>query len=214
MSDNPLVPLRTLRRIHSLMLRCRAEAQASSLSRGREALAAASIVQLQARDWIFCSHADVSVLTARALTQTADEQNVVADLGPTARVAAAIGAAIPVQVEQADPTGNETVLAFTRARVLESRSLQRALQLTADRKLPLLLFVESRDDHDVPDRRSLPLPLITVDRGDAIAVFRVVQESLDRARRGVGPTLIDCRILPGQDSFAHLEEYIRSRSGA
>lgn len=36
------------------------------------------------------------------------------------------------------------------------------------------------------------LPIIPVDANDAVAVYRVVHEAIDHARRGSGPTLIDC----------------------
>ncbi|MGA8731259.1 MAG: thiamine pyrophosphate-dependent enzyme [Terracidiphilus sp.] len=37
------------------------------------------------------------------------------------------------------------------------------------------------------------VPAITVDGGDAVAVYRVASESIDRARRLRGPTVIECR---------------------
>jgi pyruvate dehydrogenase E1 component alpha subunit len=44
------------------------------------------------------------------------------------------------------------------------------------------------------------IPAITVDGADAVAVYRVASESIQRARRLRGPTLIECRsgLLPGQ----------------
>jgi len=37
------------------------------------------------------------------------------------------------------------------------------------------------------------IPGITVDGNDIVAVWRVTQESIHRARSGAGPTLIECR---------------------
>lgn len=44
------------------------------------------------------------------------------------------------------------------------------------------------------------LPGITVDGTDVVAVFRVAQESLRRARQGHGPCLIECKIDHADDS--------------
>ena len=38
----------------------------------------------------------------------------------------------------------------------------------------------------------LKIPVITVDANDAVAVYRVASESINRARMGRGPTLIEC----------------------
>ena len=47
-----------------------------------------------------------------------------------------------------------------------------------------------------------------VDGNDVVAIWRVVQESIHRARAGAGPTMIECQIgLPGsQEPLAHLEQ--------
>ena len=46
---------------------------------------------------------------------------------------------------------------------------------------------EGSANHGVPQR-----PVITVDGSDAVAVYRVASESINRARMGRGPTLIEC----------------------
>ena len=42
--------------------------------------------------------------------------------------------------------------------------------------------------------RDYGFPGIIVDGSDVVAVWRVAQESIHRARNGAGPTLIDCRM--------------------
>jgi pyruvate dehydrogenase E1 component alpha subunit len=50
-----------------------------------------------------------------------------------------------------------------------------------------------RSDEDLRDRaEAYGFPGITVDGNDAVAVWRVTQESIHRARTGAGPTLIEC----------------------
>ncbi len=58
------------------------------------------------------------------------------------------------------------------------------------------------------------VPGIIVDGNDAVAVWRVTQESIHRARTGAGPTLIECetRFTQYEDPLAHMEHYMRKRS--
>jgi len=60
------------------------------------------------------------------------------------------------------------------------------------------------------------LPVIPVDRDDAIAVYRVAHEALAHARCGNGPTLIDCVPvrIPGRPSpgpIRHMEDYLAAK---
>ena len=57
----------------------------------------------------------------------------------------------------------------------------------------------------------MAFPEYVADAGDVVAVWRVAQESIYRARNGSGPTLIDCRKLTPQDPLAHMEHYMRKR---
>jgi len=51
-----------------------------------------------------------------------------------------------------------------------------------------------QSDEDLRDRaEAYGIPGITVDGNDLVAVWRVTQESIHRARSGAGPTLIECR---------------------
>ena len=64
------------------------------------------------------------------------------------------------------------------------------------------------------------IPGITVDGDDVVAVWRVAQESIHRARSGAGPTLIECRSSRrpvstngrhDRDPLAHMERYLKKR---
>ncbi len=61
--------------------------------------------------------------------------------------------------------------------------------------------------------REYGFPGIIVDGNDVVAVWRVAQESIHRARNGAGPTLIECQTdMPAaKDPLAHLEHYMRKR---
>jgi TPP-dependent pyruvate/acetoin dehydrogenase alpha subunit len=69
-------------------------------------------------------------------------------------------------------------------------------------------------------------PRITVDGADAVAVFRVMQEAIRRAREGHGPALIECMVSQrnitetgggsaalhtAQDPLEFMEKYLKRR---
>ena len=81
-----------------------------------------------------------------------------------------------------------------------------AASLASRNRLPIVFMVEncaqshahgSSGVHSADDLRdraeAYGFPGITVDGNDIVAVWRVTQESIHRARSGAGPTLIECR---------------------
>ena len=111
------------------------------------------------------------------------------------------------------------VIAISR----EASSLEpwgEAFQMAVSQKLPVVYVVKKGAGESAHDPHLQPIsfmarqggfPGIVVDGQDAVAVRRVVQESVHRARNRGGPTLIDCRTEPGRDPLAHLEHYMRKR---
>jgi TPP-dependent pyruvate/acetoin dehydrogenase alpha subunit len=120
-----------------------------------------------------------------------------------------------------------------------------AAQLASQHRLPLVVMVENQEDRrangsgvihggeDLRDRaEAYGFPGITVDGNDLVAVWRVTQESIHRARTGAGPTLIESRTWRwhtsngspnGQkrlhastsrqrDPLLHMEHYMKKRS--
>lgn len=100
-----------------------------------------------------------------------------------------------------------------------------ALQVAGTQKLPIAYIIEcgavnassaSPQNAHLEDfsyiARDCGFPGIVVDGGDVVAVWRVAQESLHRARNGSGPTLIDCRMDSSPDPLAHMEHYMRKRN--
>lgn len=80
-----------------------------------------------------------------------------------------------------------------------------AAGLASRYRLPIVFMVENcaqshpngssvvHSDEDLRDRaQAYGFPGITVDGNDPVAVWRVTQESIHRARTGAGPTLIEC----------------------
>ena len=117
------------------------------------------------------------------------------------------------------------MLAFCRTR--ETAASKNALFFALDHHLPII-FVQLDAEH--PRSKTAGkysgidpnFPAIPVDRSDAVAIYRVAHEALARARRGTGPTLIQCveyhSARNGKDDYhcrdpiAYMERYLRNRN--
>jgi len=113
-----------------------------------------------------------------------------------------------------------------------------AMALAATEKLPMVCLVESSFDSrlELPGQPSGPYvgadpafyPNIPVDGSDVVAVFRVTQEAIRRAREGHGPAVIECitsranateqrsgkdKTAPhiAQDPLMFMEQYLRRK---
>lgn len=106
----------------------------------------------------------------------------------------------------------------------EPNLLRDAVNFSVRHKLGLLHVVEVGNGlpqlfSEYPD-----LPVLTVEGDDAVAVYRVAQEAIRRARQGRGPALIEClttaaaslsapgvAFSPSDDPIARLESYLQQR---
>jgi acetoin:2,6-dichlorophenolindophenol oxidoreductase subunit alpha len=113
-----------------------------------------------------------------------------------------------------------------------------AMAMAAAEKLPIVFLVENTFDsraetHTLPtasnshEAGSAYYPRITVDGADVVAVFRVAQEAIRRAREGHGPALIACMTSrangaaqdtdknlkqhTAKDPLSFMEKYLRRR---
>jgi pyruvate dehydrogenase E1 component alpha subunit len=70
-----------------------------------------------------------------------------------------------------------------------------SLRVAAASKLPILFLCDGVDETDDLEARAHDsgVPGMIVDGHDVVAVYRVVSEAMTHARRGNGPTLIECR---------------------
>jgi pyruvate dehydrogenase E1 component alpha subunit len=90
-----------------------------------------------------------------------------------------------------------------------------AVSFCAKRQLSIVFVIAQHSRPEYKDLRSHAqkfLPAITVDGIDAVAVYRVAEESTRRARQGLGPSLIDCRLEAGRDPLLFMESYLMHRS--
>jgi hypothetical protein len=182
-----------------------------------------------------------SALTAWAIPVTFPPTPTIAD-----RIGLAIGASAALKAAAAKskshtkarggtPRQPGVVIAYTQPGELPSSLWQKALAFAAQHELPILFVVlpplrtKIANTQKNPARLSAViaialrnhLPGITVDANDPIALYRVAQESIARARIGGGPTLIECvpfaihgsRTAP-EDSLPNLERYLLQRGAA
>jgi dehydrogenase E1 component len=115
----------------------------------------------------------------------------------------------------------QIVLAFSGPGVTSLDALRPSLAYAAQEKLGIVFIIETEAKADVSSaRHTEPLGLygIPVDGNDVIAIYRVAQEAIQRARRGVGPTIIDCKPWPAAlkkdgptDPVHRLEEALARR---
>lgn len=108
-------------------------------------------------------------------------------------------------------------LAFSGPGLTSLDALRASLAYAAQHKLGIVFVIESGADADLSSARNTePLGLygIPVDGNDVVAIYRVAQEAIHRARRGVGPTLIDCKPWPldgAADPVSRLEQALERR---
>jgi hypothetical protein len=114
--------------------------------------------------------------------------------------------------------GTEHVtVAFSGPGLTSLDTLQPSLAYAAKHKLGIVFVIESPADTDLSSaKHTEPLGLygIPVDGNDVVAIYRVAQEAIHRARRGVGPTLIDCKPWPldsPADPVRRLEQALERR---
>jgi hypothetical protein len=103
----------------------------------------------------------------------------------------ATGLAIGLAQNQPD----SLVIAFTRANRLQQDAFQRTLRAAAHHHAPILyVLLPAPSDFDWSAKALREnVPCIPVDTHDAVALYRVAQETILRARNHGGPSLIDCK---------------------
>ena len=225
MADNPLLPQARLRELHALMRRIRATDHRRTKA-VREALLAAALIHLSAGDLVSGRAEDA---TLRALAPKSNAGDDAHDVPLSLRIPLCAGAARGMQTAGTD----RIAIAFTEAGAPET-GWSDALRWSHRDRLPFLLIVTddgTRARSKVTPRNApallwpeltklahgIHLPHFPVDGEDAVAVYRVMQETSARARSGGGPSVIWAMLsaeplAPRQQPLKRLEAYMTSRS--
>jgi TPP-dependent pyruvate/acetoin dehydrogenase alpha subunit len=137
------------------------------------------------------------------------------------RLQMALGAALALKTQK---QGN-FVMAYAYHAQLPKRSWNGILALAAQLNLPIIFVVlpEAGGKGDATNicakARAVGIPGIPVDANDAVALYRVAQESMGRSRGGDGPVLIECifrgtagqRAQTNSDPILHLKRLLTGR---
>lgn len=216
----------SLRRLYTGMVQLRAfrasrNGQTPSFS---EASEAAAVAELQPGDVITVFPGQrVGMLKGSGSTSPTQNRDCrtgvysVLHDGGNDRLAIATGMAFMNQIQRLD----NVVVAFAKfgdiARASDS------LRFAHQRNLGIVYFEPASAEIRQKKPTLHRVPTIPVDDNDAVAVYRVACESIEKARRGAGPTLIQCirhRSLSARggakderaDPAVYLEQYLRKRN--
>ncbi|MGC8549632.1 MAG: hypothetical protein ACP5M4_08020 [Acidobacteriaceae bacterium] len=178
--------------------------------------------------------AKAKAAAAPAIRFPAVYASLLADLTPQDRITADIPlhlepftATAPLELSPEIATGlaiglaqnqpGSLVIAFTRAGRLQQDNFRQTLRTAARHQVPILyvlLPAPSTFDWSARAIRE-DVPCIPVDTHDAVALYRVAQETILRARNHGGPSLIDCKqvTLARGDSnpVTRLEAHLRRK---
>lgn len=111
-------------------------------------------------------------------------------------------------------SGNRRIVMIF-GRPATGRQWQAMLRTATIERLPII-FVSNGQSHSRSLRPPRYLPAIAVDRDDVVALYRVASEGIAHARRGNGPTLIECIPWPptgkkSSDAIAKMETYLAQK---
>ncbi|MGA2370554.1 MAG: thiamine pyrophosphate-dependent enzyme [Candidatus Korobacteraceae bacterium] len=229
----------TLRKLYAALLKCRLAQERARLSHsteyelalGHEAVTAGTTADLGAGDTIAASTRNLAALVARGLPF---EKLLTEHDGAGGFPGSITGASLPedpfnlgtgIALANKLQRKHNVVVALCEKEIESLEPWHEALKFAGVHKLPILYVVKSGATHEQLSggqaayleqfsfmARDYGFPGIVVDGRDVVAVWRVAQESIHRARNGAGPTLIECRTDAARDPLEHMEHYMRKRN--
>jgi pyruvate dehydrogenase E1 component alpha subunit len=217
--------------MYLLMLRCLELERAAARRRttkgsAREALLAATAMQLMPGDLLCSEPGDA---TAEELAPKGKDPKVPGMLAPMTGARLAVCAAAARGLTAAGSNG--LVLAYVRAGVAEAGWAE-TLAWAHEQRVPLIVVCEDAVNGGSGKKpgvvswpgmqsvvKKLRLPILAVDGADAVAVYRVMQESVIRARHNDGPAVIwavtsqkTTKLPRSQQPLGRLQSYLKVRS--
>ncbi len=206
-SENPLVPNAVLQRMYEGMRELRAlgsRAGARSL-RGEEACRVSSMLLLAAGDLVSDVPGSRVAVQAKGSSRTAMQTMAPGALllpqvdgaggadGALERLMLAVGAAGALRAQGA----GRLVLVYADAAEMPAARWRQVLGVAGRGELPIVFVLlpsaEGQSQGMLSDRaQGWGVPGMPVDAADGVALYRVMQESVLRARGGDGPALIEC----------------------
>ncbi|SEG32262.1 pyruvate dehydrogenase E1 component alpha subunit [Bryocella elongata] len=232
MAENPLLPHRKLQELRALMLRLRALDGRTTKGPRLEALKAATIMHLEAGDYAAAPGTEAALPSAttkapKKTTKAESKKAVPLPAKPTReRIATAAGIAQGFKLAKLD----RAAIVFTEAGSNSETAWAEALDYAMRAELALIvLCIDTTDGKpsatpgalDWPAAEKLSarskVPIVSVDGEDAVALYRVMQESMIHVRLGAGPILVWALCSPNklkaaEQPIQRLEDYMSVRS--
>jgi len=227
--ENPLIPNAKLQQVYTAMLRAQMlEAKlAPAALRVPEAVAAGLLTDLRAEDTLastapshrFLKGVPLKQIFAKKKPLDLDHgfpaQNILPAIADgAAALNAAVGLAFAHKMNDTGERNSNIVLAFTA----DAAACVQAARLAEQHRLPIVFVYMQKTAKAALtlQTRRFGIPGMPVDRDDALAIYRVAQEGIARARNGGGPTLVECMRyqVPQQrrpNSIATMERYLTGK---
>lgn len=213
-ADEPatLLHTRTLRRLYELTLRARLlrSSQRGEAAAG-EAVLAGIAVRLKSDDVVVTSSPNRILNELRPHREGPQPgphpRNIaIADL-PAAALGLATGLALAWRFQR----GSNIALWLGESTRGYDEDWHEVMRTAGELSLPIVFVVDATRSRPRIAAEPFGFPTITVDAGDPIAVYRVAEEAIKRARRRLGATLMVCMPYPRHttDGLALLEGYLR-----
>jgi TPP-dependent pyruvate/acetoin dehydrogenase alpha subunit len=233
-SSNSASPMNRdrLRRLYALMLKCRMVSERSAAlfgsggaaATGYEAAEVGACVHLNFDDRISPTSSmingyinkGISLVDIFAMLKPSGESSQLGSLSMSAESQILASTTVAVSRKfDGKPIVNMAILGSDGKVENESPDFwKRAIQFAGQHRLGIVYVIctSLTSEHDLrSDALRIQVPGITVDGNDVVAVYRVAEESVRRAREGHGPTLIDCKIDPSRDPLTFMEGYLKKR---
>jgi TPP-dependent pyruvate/acetoin dehydrogenase alpha subunit len=222
-TPHPLISNERLQHLYVTLLRARLLRARNRLRKSssplvaREAIVTGTVTHLEEGDSLMPVAGDQLAALARGHKLRAIVANrLIAGVLPGASTAGA-RFAIATGYAMAGQGGKQIVLAFSGPGIQSLDGLHTSMAYAAQQKLGMVFVIETAGDSDLSSSvhtDAIGICGIPVDGNDVVAIYRVAQEAIQRARRGVGPTLIDCKpwpLEPAADPVRRLEQALERR---
>ena len=204
-----LISNRKLLALYFAMMECRRIAEGSQ-GKGRRA-SADSIFGHEAA----AVGAAIDLLADDTIASTLRPEAALKAINPLASFAPEL--ALAARAALAGKNNRSVSLFLLSSKHAAQSSWLRALTLAAEQSQPILFVLPGPPETSTKPRtfdaiqlkrKGYSLPAIRVDGNDVVAVYRVASEAIAHARKGHGPTLIDCRLSIPADPLQNMRNYL------
>ncbi len=221
--------------LYCTMLRCRMHQErvrilfgmntqngkAYGLAAGHEASIAGVGIDLLLEDTVSDLQGDFISIFIKGLPPGKLFANYAGSIAASANVHGHINLAIGSAVAYKANFENKIAVLFCDGECTAQSCWQEALKFAGENSLPVLFVslssgAEMSETADLktnkrripPHEKAMNFPTIAVEGNDAVAVYRVACEAIAHARKGDGPTLIECQRRQTGDPLLNMEKYL------